>query len=289
MARAKKPDAVIDEAAAVNLTDQQLVEELQARGHRVKFEKPATDRRVRVAPKRVKHHRFAVMGDTHLGSRYQQITHLRAFYDKVAKEGIETVLHLGDLVDGTHKMHRDAVFEQFVHGFDGQVDYAVDNYPRVGNIRTLMISGNHDDSYHADAGADAVKAFCDRRDDCEYLGQRGVYLDFGGVSIYLWHPTGGGAYARSYKMQKLIEAMAPENKPHMLFCGHWHLPEHTPALRNVEAFMVPCYQSQTYFLKTKGLSPVVGGLIIDLWTNEHGIDDLRTRWCIERIPVPDDH
>jgi predicted phosphodiesterase len=277
------------EAVVASATEADLIAELQSRGHRVIVEKPTHDRRIRIAPKKTRHHRFAVMGDTHLGSRYQQLTHLHAFYDKVAKEGIDTVFHVGDLVDGSHKMHRDAIFEQFVHGFDGQVDYAVENYPRRDGIKTLLITGNHDDSFHADSGADAVAAFCNRRDDTEYLGQRGVYLEFGGITIYLWHPTGGAAYARSYKMQKLIEAMAPENKPHMLFCGHWHVPEHTPALRNVECFMTPCFQGQSYFLKTKGLSPVVGGLIIDLWTDDQGLNDLRTRWCIERVPVPDDH
>lgn len=255
-AERKKLVESIFEDPARKLTDAELVEELQGRGHRVKLEKPPSDRRFRRAPKKKKHHRFAVCGDTHLGSRYQQLTHLNSFYDLVVKEGIDTVLHLGDLVHGHHRMHRDQVYELHVHGADAQTQYAVDTYPKRDGVTTLLLTGNHDDSWFSDSGYDVVKGFCERRDDTLYLGSRGAYLEYGGVMIYLWHPRGGLSYARSYRLQKMIEQMSPESKPHILFSGHWHVGAHLPAYRNVDAFLVPCFQSQSPFEKKIGRAHV---------------------------------
>lgn len=270
------------------MSEADLVQELQARGHRVVLDRPQ-ERRVRLTPKAKTHHRFAVVGDTHMGSRYQQLTYLHKFYDSLEKEGIDTVLHVGDLVHGCHKMHREMAYELFVHGADAQVQYAVENYPKVNGIKTLLISGNHDDSHYNEAGTDVCQRFGELREDVQYLSQRGAYVEMGGVSIYLWHPKGGSSYARSYKLQKSIENFEPSQKPHMLFSGHFHIAAHLPAYRNVEGFLTPCFQSQSPFEKTLGLSPVVGALIIDLWTSKDGIEDLGTRWCIQRQPIPNDY
>lgn len=270
------------------LSEADLVQELQSRGHRVVLDKPQ-ERRVRLTPKAKTHHRFAVVGDTHMGSRYQQLTYLQKFYDALEKEGIDTVLHVGDLVHGCHKMHREMSYELFVHGADAQVQYAVENYPKVNGIKTLLISGNHDDSHYNEAGVDVCQRFGELREDVTYLGQRGAYVEMGGISIYLWHPKGGASYARSYKLQKSIENFEPSQKPHILFSGHFHIAAHLPAYRNVEGFLTPAWQSQSPFEKTLGLSPVIGGLVIDLWTSKDGIEDLGTRWCLQRIPIPNDY
>lgn len=282
----KKPDALID--SAVELSESELIDRLQALGHRVSIDRPQ-EKRVKLAPKSVKHHRFGVVSDTHMGSKYQQLTYLHEFYDLCKKEKIDTVLHVGDLVHGSPKMHRDMILESFVHGADAQTEYAITNYPKVPGITTHLIAGNHDTSFWEDSGTDVVAAFCKQREDCHYLGRRGAFIEMGGVSIYLWHPRGGGAYALSYKLQKFVEQVAPDQKPHMVLTGHWHSPAHIPAYRNVEAFRLPCYQSQTPFEKTLALHPVIGGVILDMWTSPDGIEDLQTKWVIRRIPKQNDY
>lgn len=272
-----------------SLAKEDLVAELQSRGHTVVLDRPP-ERRLRLATqtKDKAHHRFAVCGDTHLGGKHQQLTHLNGFYDQVVKEGIDTVFHVGDLVHGSHKMHRDMPFELFVHGQDAQVDYATQVFPKRDGVRTYLISGNHDDSHYSDSGGDVCKGFTQNRDDVEYLGQRGAYIEYGDLSIYLWHPKGGLSYARSYKLQKWIESVSPESKPHIIFTGHFHVAAHLPAYRNVEGFLTPCFQGQTPYEKTLGLQPVVGGLLVDIWVSKDGLEDLQVRWCLNRIPVPND-
>jgi len=86
-------------------------------------------------------YRFGVISCTHLGSKYQQISHLHSFYGLCKKEGVYTVFHCGDVVDG-EKIYRGMEYELFAHGADQQVDYAVKFYPRVEGIVTKAISGN---------------------------------------------------------------------------------------------------------------------------------------------------
>ena len=44
--------------------------------------------------------KFAIIGDTQLGSKYAQISHLKSFYELCASEGIKDVYHTGDVTDG---------------------------------------------------------------------------------------------------------------------------------------------------------------------------------------------
>jgi len=85
-----------------------------------------------------------------------------------------------------------------------------------------------------------------------------------------------------------VEQLAPEVKPHMLFVGHWHVQCHVPAYRNVEAFSMGCFQSQTPFLTRLGLSPNMGGLIVEIRVNETGLLGITTEWIPFYVPVQND-
>jgi hypothetical protein len=76
-------------------------------------------------------------------------------------------------------------------------------------------------------------------------------------------------------MQKIIEQFAPEKKPHVLLLGHYHVPCHLPGYRNVEGLQLPCFQSQTPYMKGKGLYPFVGGEIIEFTRNKKGLTSFK--------------
>lgn len=273
-----------------DISDRALMEALARRGMRVVTEDIARDRVHPGPPDTHGRLRVGVVSDTHLGSRYQQLSHLHDMYDRFERAGITEVWHVGDLVHGSHKMHRDMPFELHVHGFDAQVTYAVENYPRIPGIKTRIISGNHDLSHYNDIGADPVAAFARERDDVEYLGQVGAFINVADVArVYLQHPRGGGSYAKSYRLQKLIENFDPAKKPNVLLIGHYHNPAHVPAYRNVEGIMLPAFQAQTRFERELGLWPVTGGLILDVGLSENGIEDFGVEWHLFRVPVPNDY
>lgn len=276
------------------LTDSDLVEELQARGHRVELSPPAGEGKIRIEQTISETHTsvFAVVSDTHLGSRHQQLTYLHDFYGYAKDRGASFVLHSGDLVDGPTQMHLDIIYEQFVHGYDAQVDYAQSAYPDVG-LTTYAIMGNHDQSFLKNAGGNPVAELARRRPDIVHVGDLGAMVEVEGMTAYLWHPPGGNAYARSYKLQKFIEQYERGSKPNFVFAGHFHTSGHLPNYQNVSAFNVPCFQAQTPFIRRLGLNPDVGGVVIEVgWEEVDGVlmpARHKTDWKIYRRPIENDY
>lgn len=284
------PEPVV---AADDLPTDELLEALQARGFIAHRSEPNLHVHHRLdAPERAKV-RFAVVSDTHLAHKRQQLTLWRQFVDGPLREwGCDFVLHCGDLVDGGN-MHRDQAYELFIHGADAQARYAIENMPEARNrkrqvIPTYVIGGNHDGSFWNSAGANVLGTIADRRDDVTFLGAPVATFHLGSLRIGMVHPDGGVAYARSYRLQKAIEQLPPDEKPHLLLFGHWHIAAHLPGYRNVEAFAVPCFQAQTAFMARKQLAPVIGGLLFEVEYSPAGLESVTTRWELAKAPVKDD-
>jgi DNA repair exonuclease SbcCD nuclease subunit len=279
--------------AAADLEDHDLILALQDRGFVITKDIP-TEREVVLSDQPEGRIRFAIVSDTHLGHRKQQLTHLQDFYTKATEWGAQFMLHGGDLVDGQN-MHRDQQFELFKHGVHAQGKYAADNLPVLKNkkkqtLPTHAIGGNHDGAGFNDAGANVFDTIAAAgRHDVHFLGAPVGTFHYGPLRIRLVHPDGGVAYARSYKLQKAVEQLPPDDKPHIMLFGHWHVASHLPGYRNVEAFAVPCFQAQTAYIARKQLSPVIGGVLFEAEYDKHGLQDLTTRWVLYRTPIPEDH
>lgn len=268
-----------------------LLESLKSRGYFVSKVPPTVSGKIFKADTKKlagRTYRFAVLSCTQIGSKYQQMTHLHSFYKLCKKRGIDLVLHCGDLVDGS-KVYRGQEYELFLHGADQQRDYVIKNYPKIEGINTKVILGNHDESFWKTDGYNIVRAICDQREDMDYLGDYLAFITIDKIKIALMHGAGGVAYARSYKVQKIIEQLAPEVKPHMLFIGHWHVQAHIPAYRNVEGISIGCFQSQTPFLTRLGLSPNIGGLVVEMRVDDNGLLGFKTEWIPYYAPIKDDY
>lgn len=211
------------------------------------------------------HYRFAVVSDTHQGSRYEQLSALRAFYSQAISEGCAFALHAGDVTQGSDRMHRGMELEVHAHGADAQVAYVADTFPR--GLHTYVIGGNHDDSFNKDGGVNVVRKIASLHPDLEYIGQDAAYLDIGPTRHYMLHPMGGGAYAKSYKGQKIAESL--EGDVDCVWVGHYH---NYAAFKVKRAHVVqlPCFQGQYAWLARKALHPDIGGLIVDLWLADDG-------------------
>lgn len=215
-------------------------------------------------------YRFGVVSDTHLGSRFQALTALWDFYRILHRRKIETCFHCGDLVEGSGKLYRGQEFEIFVHGADAQTEYAIANYPKVAGVQTIMISGNHDQSFLSLAGFNPVAAVAKARADITYLGDNLAFVQLDKIKLALLHGAGGGSYARSYKGQKIAESFSSENKPNFLFLGHFHSPNIITGYRNIEVVQLGCFQYQTPFEAARGLQPFIAGLIVTVQIDELG-------------------
>lgn len=262
------------------LSPGEMIENLQERGYTIVKKDPVAERKIEhravgIATERWEggsRLRFAVVSDTQLGSRKQQLTFLNVFYDRVVAEGIDTVLHAGDLFDGDGRVYPGQEFDLFLHGYDRQLDYGAERYPRRDGVTTYVIAGNHDWSFWQRKGADILKELATRRPDITYLGPMSAQIELGSIRVQLIHLKSGLTYARSYKLQKIIEQLPPESKPEMLFAGDRHSWAHVPMYRNCYGWQVGCFQSQTEHEKRLGLYPEIGGLLVEVHYGTKGAD-----------------
>lgn len=226
---------------------------------------------IRIVPQEKHHLRLGVVSDTHLGSVYEQLSALKDFYQRAVDEGVDAFIHAGDLVQGTPKMHRGMEHEVHLHSCDGQLEYAAEVYPETP-LTTYMITGNHDDSWINESGTNVVRQLAALRDDISYLGRDSCYLTIAGLRIYVAHPDGGASYAKSYKAQKLMEALPEKERIQLAILGHYHT-YGVFKIQNTQVVMQPCFQGQYPWLVRKGLYPTIGGQILDIEYNEDHIEN----------------
>lgn len=213
--------------------------------------------------------KFAIIGDTQLGSKYAQISHLKNFYELCASEGIKDVYHTGDVTDGL-KMRSGHEYELYKTSADDMVQDVIENYPKIEGITTHFITGNHDASIYKQVGYDIGNTITEKRPDMKYLG-RDCALIFltPNCKLELRHPWDGTAYALSYKPQKMIEAMESDSKPNILAIGHYHKAEYL-FYRNVHCLQTGCFQGQTPYTRGKGISVHMGGWIVTIHVDKNG-------------------
>lgn len=213
--------------------------------------------------------RFALIGDTHLNSKYSQISYLHDFYQECARQGIKHVYHAGDIDEG-EQMRPGHQYECYTQGADEHVQEICRVYPQIEGIKTHFITGNHDSSITKRCGYNIGPAIASKRPDMEYLGQDCAIVKLTPNCILeLRHPWDGTAYSLSYKPQKMIEAMAGGEKPNILAIGHYHKAEYL-FYRNVHCFQVGTFCGQTPFMRGKGISAHMGGWIIEISVDENG-------------------
>lgn len=230
--------------------------------------------------------RVGVVSDTHLGSIYQQVTYLREFYSYCAVQGVDIILHAGDVTDGPFDRHKNP-HEVFLHDWGAIRDYCVGVIPDIG-VPQYVISGNHDDWWTLGGGADIVEAICGARDDLHYVGRSQGYVTVGPLTIELYHPHDGSAYAYSYKPQKHVESLAPENKPHISVIGNYHK-FCAIDYRNVWTIQMPSFQAQSAYLRSRSLVSEVGGVILEVGLSAKGLaPSVRFEVVFYREPVEGD-
>jgi hypothetical protein len=210
--------------------------------------------------------RFGLVGCTHFGSLYCNSKALEGFYAYVAGEGIDTIYHGGDVLDG-HRVYRGQEFELRDVGLDQQIE-RFKKFKDCG-IRTRFITGNHDQSFKTLAGVPVGKIISEAKgNQWEFLGEEQARVKFktsaGNYELMLIHPGGGSSYALSYRPQKIVESLEGGTKPNMLAIAHYHKAEFMPSYRNVATIQTGTFQMQTPFMARQGLAAHVGGWIVNV-------------------------
>lgn len=188
---------VSDEVAAKLLT---RIEESGAvwQGRHLRYEKPDTGHLTLDFLQTGKPVRIGLVGDTHLGSRYARLDALALQYDLFEQEGITTVLHAGNIVDG--HIPRINGGDLVAHSIDDQVLFCIDNYPKRKGITTHFITGDDHEGWWQKEGFNFGRyleqtAVAEGRKDLKYLGHVeadiGIRTKHGEIMLKIQHPGGG--------------------------------------------------------------------------------------------------
>lgn len=220
-------------------------------GELVKLKKPIRTEEAYKIPNNLEHLKLLLISDTHLASKYDRLDILRYLYAKAEDNGINYILHSGDLTEGLSGRPQQ-LYELKELSYTGQRDYAIDKYPK-SEIPTYVIAGNHDQWWIRQCGADIVKDICNQRQDLHYLGSDCEDLMIGKLKIRLYHGKGGGSYAKSYKLQKYLDSIPLEERPHILQTGHVH---HAFYMKQdkTHCFQTSCLQDLTPFERSMGFN-----------------------------------
>ena len=208
-----------------------------------------------------------LISDTHLCSKYDRLDILRYLYDKAEDSGVKHILHSGDFTDGRSN-RPEHIYELKETSYEGQVDYCVDKYPTFSG-KTYVISGNHDDWWYKSTGSEIVKAIAKRRDDIVYLGSDVADLKIGKLKIRLFHGKGGNAYAKSYKVQKYLDSIPLEERPHILQTGHIHQSFYMKQ-DDTHCFQTSCLEDLTPFARSMGFANDKSVWWVDVEMNDRG-------------------
>ena len=208
-----------------------------------------------------------LISDTHLCSKYDRLDILRYLYAKADERGVKHILHSGDFTDGRSN-RPEHIYELKESSYEGQVDYCVEKYPTFDG-KTYVISGNHDDWWYKSTGSEIVKAIANRRDDIVYLGSDVADMKIGKLKVRLFHGKGGNAYAKSYKVQKYLDSIPLEERPHILQTGHIHQSFYMKQ-DNTHCFQTSCLEDLTPFARSMGLANDKSVWWVDVEMNDRG-------------------
>lgn len=234
-----------------------------------------TDERIQnvgVAPVVGERQTVGVISDTHFGSKYCLRAQIVEFVHHAYMRGAREILHPGDLVDG---MYRHGLWEVSHMGLDAQADDLLDTLPQLPGLNYRCITGNHDETFEDGSGVGfghylTTRAAQRGRSDIHFYGRRSAFIRVCGAVVHLWHPRGSLSYAKSYKLQKIIEKYSSGEKPHLLLVGHFHQTCHVLE-RGVHGFLCPTFQGGgSAFGKSLGGAPTIGGMILSWEMTEGG-------------------
>jgi len=227
--------------------------------------------------------KFALVSDTHGGSKHAQEESLHAFYDECKAVDINTVVHGGDITHGLHVYSGQSMDlkANVGYSYEDQTRYVIDTYPKREGISTYFICGNHDEDAVKNSSADPGLRIATERDDMEYLGMYTGNVHYGGVRILLTHGGGSLGVSKSNKLQKLIDSVPRGHQtPHVAALGHYHQFCMVPSYSGIDAFLPGGFEGKNNLLKRMSIHPEVGA-----WILEYRIEDDKIMDATYRRPT----
>ena len=216
------------------------------------------------------------ISDTHLGSKFTNPADIVAAFKHAEEEGCQMITHVGDIFEGMSG-REGHIYELSEIGYTAQLELGRQVFATT-KLPVNAISGNHDEWFIKSNGAYIVKELCDTLPNLNYLGQNYGTIYLNGARYELTHGLdGGGSYAISYRVQKIIEAYEGGQKPQIIGTGHDHKAGYF-FLRNVHAFLGGCMQNQSDWMRQTRKSAMKGYWIIDALIDDSEVKTVKMQF-----------
>lgn len=229
--------------------------------------KPIKEQEVYKISNDLEHIKLLLISDTHLASIYDRLDILKYLYAKAEDKEVNYILHSGDLTDGLSGRPQQ-IHELKETSYTGQRNYVIAKYPK-SEIPTYIIAGNHDLWWVKQCGADICQDICNARPDLTYLGSDCEDLKIGKLKIRMRHGAGGSAYAKSYKLQKYLDSINTDERPHILQMGHTHQAFYMKQGKT-HCFQTSCLQDLTPYERSQGFSNDKSCWWLDVYMDNNG-------------------
>lgn len=222
------------------------------------------------------------VSDTHFGSYAAQKSALRLLVKIAVEEyGVKAAFHSGDVCAG-NRVYRGQEHELYALGFESQIDDTANSLPRYDGLTWYAIGGNHDASYYTQNRVDFMRQLAKVRPDVVNCGWDAADVPLTeSCDLRMWHPSGGVPYALSYRGQRYAAQIAQEEllalvmehpapRVRLLQIGHLHVMMGPTPFGALRFFQAGCFEGATNYLRRKGLTPQVGGYIMEHDITESG-------------------
>src|SRR3989344_3277904 len=226
--------------------------------------------------------RIGIVSDTHYGSPTTDHGVIRAAYRYFSDQGIQHVLHCGNVLAGkSDKRYRQA--DRLTVELEEQIELLKDHFPKNTGITTHFILGHADATFEV-GQINPAHDIGEAQNDFNYLGVVETDLVFNpdgkkSFTIRIYNERPYYTYGVSYQPQKKLEAMTGGDKPNIwLVSGTQQL--WYSRYQAVEALKLPGLQHQTLKMRDRAYSCNVGFMILNVIPEEEKI------WTyVETFPV----
>jgi len=213
--------------------------------------------------------KFIAISDTLIGSKYQQLSLLNDIYQKGYEMGYENVLLCGNLTAGLYPVTNVYADSCFLDDTMRQVDYLIENYPKIEGMKTYFIAGPTDEKHLKKNKINIGKRISDSRKDMIYLGFNSCMAEIDKTKMFISCSKLGKTYTVSYRSQQQIDSFRSEDKPDIfLLGGLLQMEKYT--YRDVTAISVPSVCATTKEMTEKRYQNTIGAWYITVKTSAKG-------------------
>jgi predicted phosphodiesterase len=143
-----------------------------------------------------------------MGGITEDLVAVNKTFEIIESQNIDTIFHLGDLVDGPINYSTRQTLK--VVGAKEQGDYFVSHYPFIPGTTTYCVRGNHDKAHN---NFDVVKYIASQRNDILVSDDDTFHISVGDMNIL----------ARHLFYKEEIDEINKNSNIDMIVHGHYHI------------------------------------------------------------------